>query len=89
MRTREVGKAAQGIVLKIMVEDHAEAALVGVNEVEGTPALTNTQGPGNMKPYRRHQLKELTCKTELDGVHGVGMSVQSSCTSTGDVETIR
>jgi hypothetical protein len=24
MRTREVGKAAQGIVLKIMVEDHAE-----------------------------------------------------------------
>jgi hypothetical protein len=24
MRTREVGKAAKGIVLKIMVEDHAE-----------------------------------------------------------------
>jgi hypothetical protein len=44
MRTREVGKAAQGIVLKIN-GGRSCRALDGVYEVDGTPALTNTQGP--------------------------------------------
>jgi hypothetical protein len=50
MRTREVGKAAQGIDLKSDNGGRSCRALVGVYEVEGTPALTNTQGPENMKP---------------------------------------